>query len=665
MPASIQSVLDQAIEDHRQGRLQPAESAYRQVLAEQPDNIAAMGNLGLILQRAKRLDESVALFRRLTELTPQDARAHHQLGMTLGMMGRVSECIGPLRRAVQLKPDSADILSTLGNALRELGELADAEAVCRRAISFNPSHAAAHCNLSAVLQTLRRHDEAIVHARRAIALSPEFAEAHYNLGVALGLWALSERRSDRPELEPSGLGDAVTASRRALELKPDFAEAHSNIGSILQKQGKVEAAIVEMRRAVELAPSSARAHSNLLLALHYISSDPEQLFQEHLRWGRTHGSVPRFTDYSNDRSAERKLTIGLVSADFRRHSVAFFLEPILAGHDRGQFEIICYSDVAAPDDTTRRLQGYIEPWRPIAFMPDDRVAEIVRQDRVDILLDLGGHTSNNRLTLFARKAAPIQVTYLGYPNTTGLNAIDYRITDAQADPPGMTDRFNTEKLVRLPRTAWCYRPPRECPEVAARGGRDIVFGSFNALPKLADQWIALWSEILQSVPRSRLLLKNLSLRDPGTRDELRARFARESVADRIELIGANEGLGEHLAAYNEVDIALDTFPYHGTTTMCEELWMGAPVMTMEGQMHHSRVGVSLVNGIGLPELVARSPQEYVKIAAELAADDARRIVMRKTMRERMASAPLMDEQGFVTDFEAALRKIWRTWCSNA
>ncbi len=314
------------------------------------------------------------------------------------------------------------------------------------------------------------------------------------------------------------------------------------------------------------------------------------------------------------------------------------------------------------------MRKHAHHWRDIYRSDDDAVAEVIRNDRIDILVDLAGHTASNRLPLFARKPAPIQAMYLGYPCTSGLASMDYKLTDAQADPPGLTEALHTEQLCRLPHSAWCYSAQPNCPEVAqapflARGY--ITFGSFNAMSKLTARMIQVWSSILQIVPNSRIVLKNLSLGDASTAQRIGTAFAQHGIApDRVELRGSEPDRARHLRTYDLLDIALDPYPYHGTTTTCEALYMGVPVVSLAGAAHVSRVGLSLLVSIGLPELVAQSAEEYVRIAVELAGDNDRLSMLRQTMRQRMQCSPLMDEAGFVRDLESAYRDMWRRWCKS-
>jgi predicted O-linked N-acetylglucosamine transferase (SPINDLY family) len=398
--------------------------------------------------------------------------------------------------------------------------------------------------------------------------------------------------------------------------------------------------------------------------------DAQRIAQEHSRWNRQHAEpLKQFIGpHRNGRIRDRRMRIGYVSPDLRQHSVAYFLENLLAHHDASSVEVFCYSDVIRPDATTARMQKLCAQWREIVGLKDTEVDQKVREDRIDILVDLAGHTANNRLLLFARKPAPIQVTYLGYPDTTGLRAMDYRLTDAYADPPDVTGGYS-EQLVRLPETFLCYRPSYGAPEIgpapALESGR-VTFGSFNALAKVNAPLVAMWSKILEQIPNSRLILKNQGLGSAGARRHILEYFAAHHIApDRVELMGWARSEAGHLQLYNRIDIALDTFPYHGTTTSCEALWMGVPVVTRAGSAHVSRVGVSLLSNVGLAELVTDSQEKYVQLARELAHDLSRLSNLRSTLRKRMEQSPLMDAPRFARNVESAYRQMWRRWCETS
>jgi predicted O-linked N-acetylglucosamine transferase (SPINDLY family) len=370
--------------------------------------------------------------------------------------------------------------------------------------------------------------------------------------------------------------------------------------------------------------------------------------------------------HPHDRSPERRLKIGYVSSDFRQHSVAWFIEPVLAHHDRERFEIFCYANLFQEDAVTERLKAHADHWRKIYGLPDELAAQQIRADQIDILVDLNGHTAENRLLVFARKPAPVQVTWLGYPNTTGLSAMDYRLTDGFADPVGMTEPFHSETLIRLPECFSCYQPPRDAPAVSELPAKEkgyITFGSFNKLTKVTPEVMATWARILQAVPGSRLALQSAGLGEDAMQQMVREAFAGLGITpERLELHGHDRSQKTHLERYRNIDIGLDPFPYNGTTTTCDALWMGVPVVTLAGKVHAGRVGVSQMSNLGLTELIGQTPEEYVAIATRLATDRERLGALRKELRSRMTASPLMDAPRFTTNLEQAYRGMWKDWC---
>ncbi len=641
------------------GKIDEAAGSYLRALALDPDNAQALTNLGVVRRIQERYDESEAALRRSIELTPTSVLTHRQLGLLYTVTRRHDLAADAYATAAQLDPRDAESQMELAMALKRTGRLEAATAAARRATYLKPDWAEAHCNLGAVLQASGRTGEAIEEFTRAIECRPGFAEAYNNLGFSL--------------LKQDRLDEAIFALREAVRLSPASANAYGNLGNALQKLGRSDEAIDIYHKAIELRPDLRIAHANLLLALNYDPNvDAKTVFEEHARWGERHASPVRMIgpNADHDRDPARPLRVGYVSPDFWQHSVAFFIEPIIEAHDRAKTEVFCYSDLppAAADAVTQRIRSKADHWVDVHGMSDEKLAARVRHDRIDILIDLAGHTAGSRLLAFARQPAPVQMTYLGYPNTTGVRAIDYRITDAFADPVGAADELHVEKLIRLPRCAWCYRPHDEAPDVAPqppvveRGY--ITFGSFNKAVKIAPATMEGWAKLLARVPNSRLVIKSISLRDEPSRQHRQEILEKHGIDPaRLRIVGKTHKLADHLRHYHEIDIALDTFPYNGTTTTCDALWMGVPVVALAGDRHVARVGVSLVSNVGLPELIAASPQEYVEIATALAGDHDRLVHLRRTLREQMRQSPLMDARGLARDLEAAYRQAWKTWCA--
>jgi len=567
-----------------------------------------------------RLDEARMLLEESCRMAPRDFEAWFLLGATHGQLEDHHQAAACLLRAIRLEPDSVPALRNLAHALQRLGEW-DELVDCQESLAqLDPANLDNLASLASMRQFIRLELQAAVD----------------------GYQEILRRRPGSPVILDN-LANAYTAQGRFVEALAIYAE-------LLARQ-----------------PGERKFHSNLLLTLHYDPSQTaETLFQAHLRWGERHDrarSPARV--FPNAPDPTRRLRVGYVSADFRVHPVTSFLSPILASHNRDGFEVFCYSAVPSPDAGTVKLRALADQWREIAAMDDQAAAALVRKDEVDILVDLAGHTGGNRLGLFLEMPAPVQVTYLGYPDTTGLPGMDYRITDMVADPPGQ-EQFYTEQLLRLPGCFLCYTAPEFYPEpgpLPASANGHITFGSLNNLAKINEKVVALWAELLLAVEGSCLLVKNPSLTDLPTRALVLAAFMRNGIApERLDLLGFVPEAAGHLAVYNRIDIALDTFPYNGTTTTFEALWMGVPVVSLSDVVHASRVGRSLLTALGFPEWVARTPVEYRDVVVQLCRDHERLAGWRATLRSRMLASTLMDTGSFVRGLEEAYREIWKRWC---
>jgi predicted O-linked N-acetylglucosamine transferase (SPINDLY family) len=561
-----------------------------------------------------------------------------------------------LRRATAQFPEIPEAHFEIGNVYRTAGDLPAAIAAYREALRLRPGYSDVLINLGIALANNGQRDEAGELWLTALRLDPNDVEALTNL-------ATLHRSTGK-------IGEAIEYCWRALALDPTRALIVNALAGAYDQQGRLDDAIECYRRALELRPRSPHLHSNLLLELTYQQKlSPGEVFAEHRRWSRTFAEplADQIRPHDNDRDPDRRLRVGYVSPDFRQHAVSFFLEPILQHHDREQVEVFCYDASARGDEVTARLQALGHTWRSIVGLRDDAAADLIRQDRIDLLVDLSGHTSGTRLLIFARKPAPIQVAFLGYLNTSGVPTIEYRITDAWADPPGMTDPYYTEKLIRLPRCAWCFQPHPESPAPVTESPclRDgyVTFGSFNKLSKLSPAVLDAWAELLKAVANSRLMLKWSSLADESTRQRFVDEFGVRGIGpERLELVGRDASMADHLAAYGRIDLALDTFPYNGATTTCDALWMGVPTVTLAGGTHAGRIGVSLLHAIGLGEMVAQTSRKYIDIATALATDTPRLAELRRGMRNRVEDSPLREPVGITRAVEAEYRAMWRAWC---
>lgn len=638
---------------HREGDLDEAEMFARRAIAIDPGDGQTAARLGAILMDKGAPLEAVEYFQLASLATPESAELHNDLGNAFAALDRVEEAEAALRKALSLNADLAPIHNNLGNILKQAGKPSGAIAAYRAALRLEPTYAEAENNLAIVLQTLGDIETAVSHYRHAIELSPGFAAAYTHMGTALAA--------------QGRLQEAVAAHKAAIDLTPELADAHNNLAIVLKDRGALAEAEAAYRQAMELKPTDAAVYSNLLLCLcGDPSQDEESLYRAHRGWAERFEDNDPYKETGigdSDLDPERILRIGYLSSDLNNHSVAYFLEGVLASHDHRQFHITCYADGPIDDDMTVRLRDAADNWRAIAGMTDAVLSTHIREDRIDVLIDLAGHTADNRLTLFSRRAAPIQVTWIGYPATTGLSEMDYRLTDQRADPVGESDRWHSEKLLRLPRGFLCYTPPPDCPEVAAeKSAGPVIFGSFNNLSKLTPPTIELWARLLNSLPASRLLLKARQLADEAVQDTLVDSFGKFGIApERLQFHSRTQSRREHLELYSEIDIALDTFPYCGATTTCEALWMGVPVVTLIGARHAGRVGASLLTAANLSNWIASSEDEYVAIATDLAKNRP----LRATLRRNLAQSALTDATSFTETYEQVLREIWRHRCERA
>jgi predicted O-linked N-acetylglucosamine transferase (SPINDLY family) len=615
-------------------------------------------------------------------------RAKLTRAQSLAAAGRTAEAIQLLEQVCRKEPRSADAWFIQGTIFGNAGKFRHAIDCLQRATTLNPRHVLAYFNLANALSGQGRFSEAVTALSRALKLEPRrpeiiraLARAEVNCGrpKEAARWYRQYLQSKPGDPEVLGnlgacyfhsgeLEEAGKCYRQALTLRNEAAWL-DGLGATLCRQGKLGEAIDAHRAAVRLQPDNPRYRSNLLLTLHYLpDASPAAILQEHRQWGQVHrGGSLEAGNYVNTAEPGRRIRVGYVSPDFRTHSVSYYFEPLLRHHSSDSVETFCYACSPREDETTTRLQDAAHHWRDISMLDDRQAIERIRADGIDILVDLAGHTAGNRLMLFMAKPAPVQITWLGYPATTGLAEIDYRMTDQVADPEG-NDSSCSEQLLRLPGCFLCYEPYAGSPPVAPSPVFEngyVTFGSFNNLAKINEDVIALWSALLQSVPESRLLVKNPSLSDTATVDRYKARFAQHSInPERVELLGLAPDTEAHLDTYRLIDIALDTFPYNGTTTTCEALYMGVPVVTLAGQAHAGRVGASLLSALGLEEMVTASHDEYLAMARQLAENPAGLTELRDSLRSRMIHSQLCDGQAFAHKLEQAYRGVWCKWCAS-
>jgi len=618
----VNKAIQLALENHKAGNLRQAELMYRNILKKQPNNVDAL----------------------------------HLLGVLLHQLGDYASAIKYIRKALKLDAGFAEAYNNLGNVMRDKGLNDEAETCYQKAIQLNPIFAEAYTNLGVARREKGQIDKAVICYQKAIQLNPNFAVTHTNLGVALYL--------------KGRLSESIESHSQALLLKPDFAEAYLNLGHAYKSQGNLDKAVECFRNALMLNPNYLVCYSDLIFLMNYSSRyDAQTLVSEHLRFSRQiieplcFGTIT----YTNERTFGRRLRIGYVSPDFRRHAVAYFSEPVIMAHNREQFEIFCYSNSLRHDEVTKRIQEKADQWRNIVGMSDKNVTELIQKDKIDILMDLAGHTADNRILVFARKPAPIQVSWIGYLATTGLSTIDYKIADNYTDPLGQTEQFYTEHLIRLPESFLCYLPDRASPEVGplpALSTGHITFGSFNNFAKVTSEVFALWAKIMKELPGSRLILKGRSFHDKTTCQYATNMLTQGGIAAERITLQSSDPSPKHLEAYNLVDIGLDTFPFNGLTTTCEAMWMGVPVVTLAGTAYHARSGISLLSNVGLPELVAKTSDKYISIAVNLAKDLNRLRSLRERLRGMMTCSPLCDAKRFTANLEMCYRQIWEKWCNS-
>jgi predicted O-linked N-acetylglucosamine transferase (SPINDLY family) len=715
-------LLAKGTERLNSGQFQEAEQFFRQALKAQPDNPSALKHLGRALAANGKFADAVEALRKSYQLNANDVETLTNLAAGLAAQNRTDEAIGFYRKAVQSQPEFAQLYLSLGDVHRTKGNWNEALSVYQQAIQKWPFLAWAHYGMAKVFEAQRKLNDTITSYQRAVQAWPFFAEAHRDAGhvfrslgqlqpALLAYRQAFQCKPDDPDtltqlgsigVHMSQLNDAQSYFEKALKINPAHAEAHHGLGMAYTFQGKIDEAeqcfreacrlspnfavprynlglalqsqgnIVEARKylqeAVRLNPNDPVAHGSLLSSM---NCDPEvdnaTLLAEHVRWAESHAPPSSaWPVHDNSPDPNRTLRVGYLSPDFRLHAVAYFMEPILAHHNRRQIESYCYADVAAPDSMTQHLQSRAHQWRQTVNMPHEVLFNGIGQDKIDILVDLAGHMGNNRLQLFARKPAPIQVSYLGYPATTGMKAIDYRIVDAVTDPPG-EPVAHTEELVRLPDIFCCYLGPPHLPldtsPPSQRTGT-VTFGSLHKVEKINDQVVELWCAILKDIATARLLLGRDTLQGKTT-ERLMARFAERGIdCSRVVLRQANSFSFQHMQLYDEIDISLDTFPWSGHTTACESLWMGAPVITLRGKRFAGRMVASVLTCLGLTELIAETPEEYRRLAVKLANDLPRLANFRGRLRSTMVQSPLCDGAAFTKKLEDAYRWMWRRWCEK-
>jgi protein O-GlcNAc transferase len=649
-PDFFDAQLDLGVALQRIGDTALAAAAYRAALARRPDDPRALGNLGAVLREMGELDEATRLLEEAARLAP-DAGSHAiNLGILHCQRRDFAAADSILRAVLAREPDNADAAFNLGNAVRGLGRPHEAIEHYRRAAARRPGHAEALNNLGNVCKETGDFAAAMAAFDAALAARPDYTAAINNAGCLL-------RTLGR-------LDEAEDMLRRGLALDPLHPALHDNLANVLKDAGALDEAITHYRQALDLDPNNAATHGNLAYALSFQCSGPEPILEECLRWGARFAALLERSPAppARDLSPDRRLKVGYISGDFREHCQSLFTLPLLAHHDRREVEVVCYSSVERRDDWTRRLESRADGWRDACTLDDAALAELVRQDRIDILVDLNMHMAHGRPLVFARKPAPVQIAWLAYPGTTGIAAIDYRLSDPRLDPDSF-DRHYSERTLRLADTFWCYDPqsePIDVNELPALKRGHVTLGCFNNPCKLTDRTLDLWGGVMRAIPDAHLKLMAPTGRH---RERLVARLGAHGVAaTRLSFVEFRPR-GDYLRLYNDVDLGLDTLPYNGHTTSLDALWMGVPIVTRLGDTCVGRAGLSQLFHLDLLDLVADSDAAFVAIAAALAADVDRLRALRGSLRETMRHSPLMDAARFAQCIEHAYRDAWRAHCS--
>ena len=662
--------------------------SYAAALEMDPENAMAHGGMGNVLFRLDRNAQAAASYRSATALPTANAAHYHGLGRSLHALGATAEAESAYRQSIALdaslaapmlhyadllretwrkepaiaiyqavlllEPNNIDALNNLGMALQEDGQLDAALASFRQVALLAPDNPVSHSNIAAALNAMGQQDAALESCRRAVKLGPKSTAAHVNLGTCL--------------MEMGRLSEAVNSFETVVKLDPHHRRAYVNISAALTRLGRIDQAVVHCRKALKINPDWDELHSNLLFYLtHSQDIDGATLFAEHLKYAE-HFEAPlraAWPQHTNVRDPERTLRIGFVSADLYNHAVANFITPILEhlAHSP-RLEIVAYANSFHDDPVSRHLHGLVSIWRQVEKLTHAELAQLITRDAIDILIDLSGHTGFNRLPTFTRKPAPLQLSWIGYPGTTGLQAMDYYLSDRYFSPPGLFDDQFTEKLVRLPACV-TFQPAPEAPPINTLPASDngyITFGSFNRISKLSPDTIARWSLLLHAVPDARMLLA--AMPNQQASDRLRSCFAKEGISAQRLSFHPHTNLNDYLALHHSVDICLDTFPYNGGTTTAHALWMGVPTLTMSGSTLPSRAGATILQHAGLSDFVAHDDADFVQKGKLICDNISGLATLRAGMRARIGNSAMYQPALVAAELEGALRTIWRRWCSG-
>ena len=635
---------------HGLGKLEDAVFAYQQTIKLQADHIDAYNNLGVVLDAQGQFEAAMTVFQQGLALRPDFAPLYNNLGNTSVHLGWIAKALTVFQQGLEICVDGAELWFNYANALAQQAASLEAAAAYQQALVLHPQHIKALVNLANLLRLRGEKAAALALYTQAIALAPDFYDAYNNAGVCL--------------LALGRLDEASSMLEKAIVLDPIAAVAHNNLGNVYKDAGKLDAAIASFRRAVSLDPENTEAYSNLFYTLSFHPEfDAQSILAEAKQFAHicTTPSIYKNRRQASTQQPNRRLRIGYVSPDFREHCQSLFTVPLLGNHDHNRFEIYCYAQLAQADEISLRLASYADEWRLTYGQTDAQLAEIIMNDQVDILVDLTMHMAGGRPMLFARKPAPVQIAWLAYPGTTGLAAIDHRLTDFWLDPPELGDACYAETSIRLPDTFWCYDPlltgllPNPLP--ALRAGY-VTFGCLNNFCKVSDDTLERWGRIMARLANSRLILLAAVGQHRQLVYDLLGQYG--ISANRIEFVSYRPRQ-EYLQTYQRIDLCLDTLPYNGHTTSLDAYWMGVPVVTQVGATVVGRAGWSQLNNLGLPELAAFDEEAFVEIAVSLASDLPRLSQLRKTLRGRLQASPLMDGKRFAGAIESVYWQTWQEW----
>ena len=687
--ASPAATFQAAVAHHRAGQFDEAAALYAQVIAAMPEHSDAWQLSGAVCMQQKKYTEAVERMERAVSLGAAHPVVLSNLGAAYRAIDRNEEAIRCLTQAVERDPTLADAWNNLGNAYKGVERFDEAFDAYTRALNLRPEHTDAHDNLARLHQTRGETQQAMHHYQKTLQLKPLNPRSWNNYGTLLldqgatpeALKAFDTAISQRADYSRAwnnrgtalrALGkptEAEAAFRRAVEIEPGLTQALNNLGEAIGVQGRSDEAMTILREVIAQAPKEAAIHSNYLMQLLYHpGTTMSELAAAHREWNARHAAPlrPTHVTWPQTRDPARRIRIGFVSADFNRHPVGCIMLPMVAHLDRGAFEVCGYATKPAFDPVQQQLRQSSDQWHEVSRLLDDALCQKIRADQIDVLVDLSGHTAHHRLSVFARRAAPVQVSWAGYQATTGLDEMDYLVTDQHMSPAGDDQHYN-EKVVRLAEAAWCCHidnPPQEIGQPPARTRGAVTFASFNNPSKLSPDVIYTWAAVLRATPGSRLILKYRGLNDPGVVERFRQRFQAAGIsADRVDFRGQTP-FQQMLAEYGEADIALDPFPFNGGMTSLIALRMGLPVVTLPGVTIASRQTISMLNNVGVVDTIARDRDDYVAIAARLAGDLDLLSGLRAKLSQQITQTAFLDPKKFVPAWSAAIRTMWTAWCNN-